>query len=249
MRKTLETLIQLQEIDGLLRALEEAKGDLPQKINSLSEEIEQLQASLNSKLVAIEKSQAQRREIAVEIAALKEKHKKYQAQLYQVKTNKEYDAITIELDTTAQTIENYEFKVLELEEAEAGLRTEVEQLKPQLEQMQATLKEYQQQLQITMAQNAEKEAQLLQSREQMTSRLTRPVLSMYERIRQGRNGTAVAFLRDGACSQCSSRIPPQRGLEIRMMNNIFVCEICGRILVWDENREHSAIEENMSYNK
>lgn len=249
MRKTIETLIQLQEIDGHLRALEESKGDLPQRISALTGEIEQLQDSLNDKLARIEKTQSDHREASAEVAMLKERQKKYQTQLYQVKTNKEYDAITLELENTAQSIEKYEYKMLELEEIEERLKAEAEQLKPQLQQLQATLADLQQQLQITMEQNAEKEAELIQSRASLTSQLTPQVLNLYERIRRGRGGTAVAFLRDGACSECSSRVPSQRSLEIRMMNNMFVCEICGRILVWDEKGEHSTVEEKISVDK
>ncbi|HQG46666.1 MAG TPA: hypothetical protein PLG50_13490, partial [bacterium] len=52
----------------------------------------------------------------------------------------------------------------------------------------------------------------------------------------GRGGIAVAFLKDGSCSECSTRIPPQRGLEIRMMNHIYLCEVCGRIMLYDPDR-------------
>lgn len=249
MRKTLEALIKLQEIDYHLGILEQSKGDLPQRIEAISEEIAHLQAAMEDKQTEIDKLQALQRDATAELEMLQERLKKYQQQLYQVKTNKEYDAITLEMDNASASIEKYGYQVLESEETEGLLRVEVEELKPQLEQLRATLKDHQQQLQVMLAHNADEEARLLATRGGIVGLLTRPVLSRYERIRQGRGGVALAFLRDGACSQCSSRIPPQRGLEIRMMNNMFVCEVCGRILVWDEKRDQPLVEDEISLNK
>ncbi|MBN2356585.1 hypothetical protein JXO59_10755 [candidate division KSB1 bacterium] len=249
MRKTLEALIKLQEIDCQLRAIEQSKGDLPQRIGAISEEIEEKQAALNDRLARIENHRASQRNAEAEVSLLRERLKKYQDQLYKVKTNKEYDAITLELENTESSIDKFEYQVLESEEEEKELQAETEELEPQLQALQATLVASEQQLQVMMATNAEKEAELLARRQSIVGLLSRQVLSMYERIRHGRGGIALAFLKDGACSQCSSRIPPQRGLEIRMMNNMFVCEVCGRILVWDEMRDTPCIESEMSKNK
>ena len=83
-----------------------------------------------------------------------------------------------------------------------------------------------------MATTRDEEHKLFREREETVKGLPRQILSTYNRIRSGRGGVALAMLRDGACSECSSRIPPQRGLEIRQMDKLYLCEVCGRIMIW-----------------
>ena len=108
MRDTLAALITLQDVDCKLRVLEQSKGDLPQRIASLNQEIALLEGSISEKRNQLKSSQLGRESGALEVATLRDKLKKYQSQLYQVKTNKEYDAITLEIETTQADIEKRE---------------------------------------------------------------------------------------------------------------------------------------------
>ncbi|HOC24864.1 MAG TPA: hypothetical protein PKJ13_06105 [bacterium] len=236
MRDTLAALINLQDVDCELRALEQSKGDLPQRIASLNREIAQLEESIAEKHDQLKTSRLGRESGALEVASLRDKLKKYQNQLYQVKTNKEYDAITLEIETTQSAIENREFEMLEMEEREKQLHSEIEGLQPGLAELQGQRDEAESRLQAMLAVTRAKEERLQQQRLEIVARIPRPVYSTYERTRIGRGGIAVAFLKEGSCSQCSTRIPPQRGLEIRMMNHLFLCEVCGRIMLYDPER-------------
>jgi len=226
----------LQDVDCELRALEQSKGDLPQRIASLNREIAQLEESIAEKHDQLKTSRLGRESGALEVASLRDKLKKYQNQLYQVKTNKEYDAITLEIETTQSAIENREFEMLEMEEREKQLHSEIEGLQPGLAELQGQRDEAESRLQAMLAVTRAKEERLQQQRLEIVARIPRPVYSTYERTRIGRGGIAVAFLKEGSCSQCSTRIPPQRGLEIRMMNHLFLCEVCGRIMLYDPER-------------
>jgi len=236
LRDTLAALITLQDVDCKLRVLEQSKGDLPQRIASLNQEIALLEGSISEKRNQLKSSQLGRESGALEVATLRDKLKKYQSQLYQVKTNKEYDAITLEIETTQADIEKREYGMLEMEETEKLLQSEIEGLQPGLEEATGQRDAAETSLQAMLAVTREKEELLLRQRQEIIARLPKPVYSTYERTRIGRGGIAVAFLREGSCSECSTRIPPQRGLEIRMMNHLFLCEVCGRIMLYDPER-------------
>ena len=238
MQKVLEILIDLQDVDSRLQSLEAAKGDLPQRVQSLSAQVEQTNEMLDQKSEEKESLSSERRTINNDVEVLKQKLKKYKVQLYEVKTNKEYDAITVEIETSEKTIDEQEYKSLELEESILQLENEIISIKEKLDDMNALLVEYKKDLDAKMAATKAEEETLQNRRAEMTSGLPRPILASYERIRQGRGGVAVAKLINGACSECSSRIPPQRGLEIRMMDKINLCEVCGRIVVWKPEFQH-----------
>jgi predicted nucleic acid-binding Zn-ribbon protein len=46
---------------------------------------------------------------------------------------------------------------------------------------------------------------------------------------------AVVAIQNGSCGGCSKRLPPQKILEIRSMKQIHLCEVCGRILIWNSD--------------
>lgn len=238
MHKALETLIDLQDLDIRLQRLEAAKGDLPQKVQSLSVQVRETNAWLEQKIAEKQSMSAERIAITNEVEILKQKLKKYKVQLYAVKNNKEYDAITTEIETSEQKINEQEYKILELEESTSQLEEMIESTQGRLAEMRASLIDCQKDLEAKLAATKTEEEALRSRRLEMVKDLPKPVLAAYERIRQGRSGVAVAKLINSACSECSSRIPPQRGLEIRMMDKIHLCEVCGRIVVWKEDYLH-----------
>jgi len=237
LQKTLDHLITLQNIDSQLQQLEEDRGDLPQQVKERSQELEELQQKLQTKQSQKDVNEKERTSLLGEAELQREKLKKYKSQLYQVQTNKEYDAITTEIDSSTEKIDEMEFRALELEETNEALDNEINDLKEGIQEKQQQLDVLKKDLDAKMAQSKEQEEKLKKERQEVVKNLSPQMLNTYERIRKARNGVAVAVMRSGACSECSSRIPPQRRLEIRNMNQLYVCEVCGRMLVWDESEE------------
>jgi uncharacterized protein len=237
LRETFDILMKLQEIDCKLRKLESIKGDLPQRLESLADELVVVQVKRDEKESAIKERTISLEHGRDEVVLLREKLKKYQTQLYQVKNNREYDAITVEIENSEKEIEALEYKGLETEEALEKIRTERDELTPQIEELQKQLLENKEILEKTLAVTRDEEFELFQKREQLVQGLAKPILSTYDRIRLGRSGMALALLKDSACSECSSRIPSQRGVEIRQMDRLFLCEVCGRIMIWSPETE------------
>ncbi len=232
MHKVLEILIDLRRIDEKLLALERERGDLPSKVEMLERETEAAGEQLRQKneILAAHRSETTALERTIEEAA--QCLEKYKKQLFQVKTNKEYDAISNEIDAAQEVKFNAEFRREELKELIEAAEAEVVRLTERYNDLERQLAECRNELEARKAMTKEREDELLKQRDDLVAHIPKPILNSYERIRQARNGVAVAFLRSGACSECSTRIPPQRGMEIRMMNRLHLCEVCGRILVW-----------------
>lgn len=242
MRNKLETLIRLHNIDHELLQLEKSKGDLPQRVESLRNEFKALEAELQQQQDKIKELEAKKARQAGEAEVLKEQLKKYRNQLYQVKNNKEYDAITIQIEESETKRDELEYNNLELEEQIQELETGVQSLHEKIHSQTEELEQQQKDLEVVLSKSQDREEKLLKQRQDIQKELPRPLYSSYERIRIGRGGAALAFLDRGACSECSSRIPPQRGVEIRQMDKLILCETCGRILVYDPERENSHVE-------
>ena len=125
MQKVLETLIHLQKIDKQLQHLEAERGDLPQKVEELNSQVNDAKRDLNNKIEKKESLTSEKASLDNDVVLLSEQLKKYKVQLYQVKTNKEYDAITLEIETNEKSKEEKEFRSLELEESAGRLGEEI----------------------------------------------------------------------------------------------------------------------------
>ena len=239
MLEELKTLVELQQVDSQLFALEKAKGDLPKRVHELRTQFEQLSELRKQKAAALEATQSGRRAAEGALQMAKERKKKYDNQLYSVKNNKEYDAVTTEIETTVVEIDDTETQILEAIEREDVLKKEVAEHE---ERLAAAQREFDAQQAILTEREAETGslAEALQKqREVLAVKLRKPILSAYQRILNGKDGLAVVAVVRGSCGGCSTRIPPQRVMEIREMNQIRYCESCGRILVCDITEEET----------
>jgi predicted nucleic acid-binding Zn-ribbon protein len=233
----LKILYQLQLIDDQLDELEELRGDLPNTVNSLKSQISELQEEIKKREKEKQESLERRQLNEEEIEKLKESQKKFKAQLYQVRNNKEYDALTKEIDHTEETIKKLEAENDALADKSKTLSAEIEEILPKVEELEKELKEKEADLKEIIKANEKEETKLLEERKKVEAQVKKPDLAIYTRIRKAKKGRAVVTIKRSACSGCHNIIPSQRQLEIRRNDKIFTCEYCGRILVSQEIAE------------
>ena len=234
MYNRLKILYQLQKIDDQLDELEELRGDLPNMVRSLEEKINSFITDIGTKEKEQKDSVKNRDENENEIEKLKENQKKFKAQLYQVRNNKEYDALTKEIDHTEEQIVKLEAENNSLADRSKVLSLEIEETSPKLEELNKDLKEKEADLKEIIKANEREETKLRDERKKIESEVKKNDLSSYMRIRKAKKGLAVATIKRSACSGCHNIVPSQRQLEIRRNNRLFYCEYCGRILVSSE---------------
>jgi len=230
----LKTLYELQLIDDQLDELEELRGDLPHAVESLENKINDIKDSVTKKETQKKESLEKRKENEEEIEKLQANQKKFKAQLYQVRNNKEYDALTKEIDHTEELINKLEAENDALADSSKSLSTQIEDQKPQLDELNEELKLKEADLKLIIKANEKEETKLRAKRKEIEVLTKKADHSAYMRIRKAKKGTAVATIRRSACSGCHNIVPPQRQLEIRRNNKLFFCEYCGRILVSQE---------------
>ncbi len=233
----LKTLYELQNLDDQLDELEELRGDLPKAVHELEEKISELKNAISLKQKEQKESIEKREENEEEIEKLKEGQKKFKAQLYQVRNNKEYDALTKEIDHTDDTMRKLEAENNSHADLSKHLTEEIEEINPRLEELVQELKVKQTDLKEIVKSNEKEEAKLLTKRKEIEASTKKPDYSSYMRIRKAKKGKAVVTIKRSACSGCHNIVPPQRQLEIRRNNKLFFCEYCGRILVSTEIAE------------
>lgn len=231
MKERLIALFELQKIDDQLDELEALRGDLPSSVSELQIRINQIDYSLEAKQKEIEESSTKRQKNEAEMEKYLENQKKYKSQLYSVRNNKEYDALTKSIDQAEEEIKKREMESSALLDRERLLQEEIETLTPSLEELKEELKGKETDLKLIVKSSEREELKIREEREKIEAKVKKPDLSKYHQIRKAKNGKAVATIERKACTGCHYVIPPQRQLEIRRMDKLFTCESCGRFIV------------------
>jgi hypothetical protein len=227
-------LFALQRVDSEFDDLQELKGDLPGLVQTLEDKIRD-QENLKKDLEDTAKqSLVSRDEADTEILSLKEKIEKYKAQQFEVKSNKQYDALGREIDYSQERITKLTRELEQLESKAGIAREDAKKIVPDIERLKIELKEKSDELALVNKEHEEEELKLRHEREKFVSRIQKSDLQMYERIRKAKSGLAVVPVKRSACGGCYNRVPPQRVLELRKNSHLMTCERCGRILVSEE---------------
>ncbi len=234
MQEKILALYELQKIDSKIDEINKIKGELPLEVQDLEDELAGLEtriAHINSEIEELNALTKQRKR---EIDQARIMISNYKEQQNNVRNNREFDAISKEIEYQELEIELAEKR---LKEYAAGIKAK----KAQLEETEGIAADRRADLEVkrtelagieaeTAAQMAEYEAQEAAAKMKIDERL----LAAYERIRHNvRNGLAVVTVKRDACGGCFNRIPPQRQADIRLGKKIIICEYCGRILVAD----------------
>lgn len=233
MEQALKHLMALQKLDKELNGIVSLRGDLPQQVKALNRELEAAKEAVTRVDAQIEAYGLERAKKELETQALGEKQEKYKNQLFSVKNNREYDAVTLELEAVRQASSQIETRILELMDLEAAAQTEREEKVKALEAVQSAFEGKKQDLEAAIARTESEETALREKRETLAKTLQPRMLNSYERILKAKNGMAVVPVIRNACGGCFETLPPQRVLEVRQMIRLNLCETCGRMLVWD----------------
>jgi uncharacterized protein len=236
----LRHLYALQQVDSRLQEVQELKGDLPMVVSELESKAGEMKAKIKELNALIKQSKVDRDRADVEIISLAEKVEKYKSQQLNVKSNKQYDALTREIEAAERRSTDLE-QEMELVEGKMEVAAkDVESLTVQFESASAELDDRKKELREVNKEHEKEENSLNHEREKLVVRLDKTDLDRYERIRKAKGGNAIVAVKRDACGGCYSRVPPQKILEIRQNSRLYSCETCGRILVSDHIVETSA---------
>ena len=230
----LRLLYALQIVDLGLDELTDRKGDLPHVVQELAQKLATMQAHKAELEATAKNSKMQRDAADLEIIELKEKIEKYKAQQFQVKTNKQYDLLTREIDAAQERVAKLTRELEVLEGASGTAKSDAESITPEIDSLQSDLTERQAELDAVNKEHEEEELKLKHEREKIVVRVSKGDLASYEKIRKAKGGKAVVAVKRSACGGCYNRVPPQKVLELRKHDAILMCERCGRIIVSDE---------------
>lgn len=228
----LRALYDLQIIDKHIDKIRAMRGELPLEVQDLEDEIAGLETRLekfNGDITSLEQ-EINNKKLLINDA--EGKIAKYEADQKNVRNNREYDAITKEIEYQGLEIELAHKRIKEFQAKIANKNEIIDQSKGKLDERKSHLEFKKNELDDILADTRKEEEMLLSKSEEYSKRIEDRLLKAYSRIRNNtRNGLAVVSIERGASAGSFFVIPPQRQLEIAQRKKIMIDEHSGRILV------------------
>jgi len=208
------------------------RGELPLEVQDLEDEISGLTRRMERLQSEID---AENAEITNKRNVIKDAElliKRYEEQQMNVRNNREYDALSkeiefqkLEIELAEKRIREYSLNIEHKTEALNGVNEQLEERKKHLEHKNAELDKI-------LKETEKEEAQLQKAADKVGAEIEDRLLNAYHRIRENaKNGLAVVTIERNAIGGSFFTIPPQQQMEIAQRKKIMTSEHCGRILV------------------
>lgn len=234
MQEKILALYELQKIDSKIDAINRVKGELPLEVQDLEDELAGMKTRIDHINSEIEEFNALTKQRKREIDQAKIMIGNYKEQQNNVRNNREFDAISKEIEYQELEIELAEKRLKEYAAGIKSKKLQLEEAENLSKDRAADLAAKKTELEGIEAETAPQVAEYQAQRDQVQAKIDERLLAAYNRIRSNvRNGLAVVTVKRDACGGCFNRIPPQRQVDIRQGKKVIVCEYCGRILVAD----------------
>jgi len=238
----LKRLVDLQELDKVIREVTQSLEKLPQELEAESAALESMQAEYDAHGQELENLKKQRGETEKEVAEMEEGIKASRQRLMEIKSNIEYKAMLKEIGFKEDQRDQKETRVLELMELMAAQDQAMAGLTERLQEQDELVGRRSKEVEEQVAKLQKELAVLEKQRQELRKGVPAQLLKRYEFIRQRRNGTAISPVSDGVCFGCHMNILPQQFIDLQKGVEIIQCPHCQRILYWQEE----ALEEGIS---
>jgi predicted nucleic acid-binding Zn-ribbon protein len=228
----LDQLLNLQKIHSKIDQIHTLKGELPMEVSDLEDEIEGLKLRITKASADITNKEEEINSRKNAIKDAKDLVLKYEKQLDNVKNNREYDALTKEIEMQNLDVQLHEKRIKDANfETEKGKEIIVE-IQSRLDSKTQNLVAKKAELDHIIQDTDKEENDLVEKAEKISSKIEERLLNAYNRTRKSyKNGLAVVYVERNACGGCFGNVPPQTQVEIKQKKKIVLCEHCGRILV------------------
>ena len=237
MNEQLRFLRELQDVDLELIAIEADKQRYPVEINNLDEELASAREVFKKRAETIELLEKERRQKEGDLELEQERMKRAQSKLYEVKTNKEYQALLAEIEALKEINSQREIEILEIMDEIDELKREYVRTEKELLETERKIGGEKKRIEENLGRVDGILASKKRKRTLVAKKISPELMALYKTLRE-RKRKAVVPARYGACQGCNMKIPPQMFNEVQKSQDIIVCPSCNRILFWENKIDY-----------
>jgi predicted nucleic acid-binding Zn-ribbon protein len=230
LRDKLKALEELQQVDLELHDVRTRLAGLPARRSEAEAAIAEARRAYDEERARMDANERERRQLESLLGMERDKVKKWEGRLGEIKTPREYAALSREIDIAKKTNDTQSEQIRELGlqgvEIHRALEAKEEALADREEAAQADLAG----IEKERAECEERARGLEARRADAAKRVEPALLSRYENIKRRRAGVAIAQVSGMTCQGCHRNIPPQLAIILQRANSIENCPSCHRII-------------------
>jgi hypothetical protein len=230
LREKLKALEELQQIDLDLNEIQAAIAAHPARRAEVEAAVVTARKAWEAEQARLEQNERERRQLESLLGMERDKVKKWEGRLGEIRTPREYAALSREIDIAKKTNDGQHEQVKELTVQAEVLHKAVEAKEEELSEREAAAQAAVEDIEKQKAADEEK-ARGLEARRAEAVKLVDPgLLAKYENIKRRRAGIAIAPVVGMTCKGCHRNIPPQLAITLQRANSIETCPSCHRII-------------------
>ncbi len=230
LREKLKALEELQQVDIELAEVKAEADAVPRRRAEIEADVTVARKAWEAEQDRLAGIEREKRSQEQTVAAERDKVKKWEGRLAEIRTPREYAALSREIDIARKTNESVgeQTKLLTVQAEEVS--RSIEALQEKLDEKEAGAQEELEGLELREAEFARRTVALNARRTELATRVEPAILQRYENIRKRRGGIAVTQVTGGTCRGCNRQIPPQMAIILVRANSIENCPNCNRII-------------------
>ena len=239
-KEKLKALEELQKVDIKIRDLTTEAEQHPARLKQIESERNQAKSSLDAARGRLADNERARRQNEQLLQLEKEKVRKWESRLNELKTPREYAALARELDIAKKTNQGADEELKRLAAEYSDLRKQVEAGEAALAEKEAVVEREGKEIHAVLDGVQAKMKELDAERARLIAACDKSLVNKYERIRKQRGGIAVVAVVGGTCKGCQRNIPPQMANNLLTSNEILSCPNCHRFIYAAEEPQAAA---------
>ena len=233
MLQALLHLIDVQRIDVKIDALDKQRAALPQKLNELERKHGEEKSALSIIDFQITEKEKERRMLDNNQVLDGTKLKKWEARLNEIKNQREFLALSREIEGQKKANNDTHEKIHTLATEVRTLQVRLETHRDDIAVMEVDIDTERADVAAKMGEVDKTIEQHKKERAEFLAEIPPPVLKRYDTIRTRRQG-ALAPVANGRCTACNIGLPPQLYNTVLRGQTIEQCPSCQRIVYYRE---------------
>ncbi|HET9596786.1 MAG TPA: C4-type zinc ribbon domain-containing protein [Anaeromyxobacteraceae bacterium] len=230
MREKLKALEELQQIDLEAGGLRGEAASIPVRRGEVEAQVAVARKSYQAEKTRLEDNERERRQVESLLQMERDKVKKWEGRLGEIRTPREYAALSREIDIAKKTNDSQSESLKVLGATAAELAKKVDDSAEVLSEREMGAQDELQALDARAAEYDKRLADLEARRADAAKRVDPALLSRYENIKKRRAGVAVCPVVGNTCRGCNRNIPPQLSIVLQRADSVETCPNCNRII-------------------
>ncbi len=230
LREKLKALEELQQVDLEMNEAQAQAEGVPRRRVEIEARVAETRTAWEAHKARLADNERERRGQEQLLGLERDKVKKWEGRLGEIRTPREYAALSREIDIAKKTNDGISEQLRELAAQAAELQKALEAAEEQLSEREMESQDELAALQKRAAEQEERIRALQARRAELSKKVEPGLLAKYENIRRRRAGIAVAPVVGATCRGCNRNIPPQLAIVLQRADSIEICPNCQRII-------------------